>query len=291
MTVFLFIIYFYLCRFEDQVSCKEILGGVSLGIVLESMEWRPSRGQGKDKTPLCRCHDRGGCDQCGSNDAEKGHGDGILNIQVIRDLFKSPHTLLQHCEISGFAVYCNELHVSSKNACCVPFVGSGDKDIGRLMRSTAARTWRVSGLLSTGHTYVIHPHEYSLTLGVNFSKSSGDVHIGVQVLSKMISCDVEDNQLKNLANFSRFTDVYLAANNFSQFRPDAAAANTGKGPACERRDPVALWKFAILSVRHQLGHSAHLRLSPISVNRHFRDKLVYTGMMVVMLCGLVNFMI
>lgn len=243
------------CRFEDQVSSSDELGGFCLGFVLESLQLRPGCLNGGD---------------CGEESAREGGG-GLLDLCMIRDLFQSAQTLQQKCDINGCAVYCNELSMTSRNPCCVPFVGKSSKEIGQLMTSTLSKHWRVTSSLPPGqHAYVIQPHDYSLKFGLNFA--NGDVHVGIEILSKNITCDVEDAQLKNVTSFIHFTDVYLSANQYSDLRPDKSLA---RGRRC--RDPAAWWKFAVLAVRRQLGHCKHLRMSPASVDRHFKDKLVYTG--------------
>mmetsp|Transcript_8896 Transcript_8896/g.16685 ORF Transcript_8896/g.16685 Transcript_8896/m.16685 type:complete len:930 (-) Transcript_8896:1108-3897(-) len=137
------------------------------------------------------------------------------------------------------------------------------------MISTLARKWHFSNMRD-GHSYILQPLKCCVSVGLNFSNSSGDVHIGMEALVENITCDIEDIQVRNVAAFVHFIDTYLEANKLSEFRPDAAAAGAGShsDSGSSRRDPAALWRFSIMAVRHQLGHSAHLHMSPCCWRGH-----------------------
>jgi hypothetical protein len=253
-------------RFEDQVSCREALGGFCLGVTLESALLRPS------------CHTEGmDTEEVDAEevDAEEERG-GVLRVSrgATRRLFRSTRTLQQQCDISSLAVYCNSLSMVSRNMCCVPFVGKSSKEIEHAMSATISRRW---SSLPPAHAYLLRPQHLALQLGAAFSNNSrGDVHIGVEVLAGDVTCELGDAQLRNMASFVHFTGMFLAANQFSDHRPDPAAGAEVGG---RRRlgDPAAWWRFAIRAVRRQLGHFSRLRLSAESVDKYFQDKLVYTG--------------
>lgn len=249
-------------RFEDQVSCSAALGGVCLGVTLESLHLRPACNSDRNS--------RSGRDR--DSDREGGLG-------ATQDLFRAADTLQQQCHIADLSVYCNELNIFSKNSCCVPFAGKFSEDIEKVMYSTIPRKSR----LPLSHAYMLQPHDFSLRFGMNFS--NGDVHIGIEVLSDDVTCEVEDVQIYNIISFVHFTNTYLNCNEFSEFRPDSAAEMDSAGVQTSRmgrrrrkmEDPAAWWRFAIQAVRRQLGHFSKLRFSAASLDKYFADKLVYTG--------------
>ena len=249
-------------RFEDQVSCDNVLGGVCLGFTLDSLHLRPACHRGYDSS---RSNDR----RCDSIGGDIGTG-RLLGLGAIRNLLQTADTLQLQCDITDVAMYCNELNVVSKNICCVPFVGKSSADIKKVMHSTIPRKWRLPPM----HAYILQPHNFSLKFGMNFS--NGDMHIGIEVSSDDVTCEVEDVQIHNISSFIHFTDVYMAANQFSEYRPDDGVRNqTSRGR--RSRNPAAWWRFAIRAVRAQLGHFSRLRLSASSVDKYFADKMVYTG--------------
>lgn len=236
-------------RFEDQVSCSDDMSGFAVGVTLDSLLLRPAAPSvdgDDDDSRAC------------------GLGEGVEG-----SMFCDADTLQQLFLLRGLAVYCNPLSGASKNMCCAPYIGRSGEEIADMMQRTIARQRRIS-CLPPAHAYILRPLDFSIRCGVNFSTIGGNVHIALELVSPDVTCEIEDMQLKCLSSFAQFTEVYLAANQFSQFRPD-------REPVGGRRDPAAWWRFAIRAVRCQLGHYSRLRLCPEAVDRSFKDKLVYTG--------------
>ena len=236
-------------RFEDQVSCSDMAGGICLGATLESLYLHP----------VCR------------SDAVQfmKNANNCHHNNKFQTTFQSADTLQLRCDVDSLAIYCNELNIFSECSSCIPLVGKASDEVVNVLYSTIPRGY---GLNIAGSAHILQPHHFSLNLGLNLSHSSGSVYLMIELMAKRLTLEVEDAQLKNIATLSRFIEKFLKVNELAKYRPD------GSGMRRKRvTDPTAWWKYAIDAVRCQLGHYSRPRLTSSVVNRYFKDKLVYTG--------------